>query len=155
MRLSLAGWPPIASHATCLLVGLALAHLTEKQSSESPRFSPQMMIFSLDPRSVPEDNSTKNLRLGTKVVMTKKLGLSSCRVHDSPLDVLAITPQIVLALSVRDPYLHTVVDFLRQNTRQKTASEAGRLERPKIQLEIPSKSLSIPLCWRSPTVIYE
>lgn len=155
MRLSLAGWPPIASHATCLLVGLALAHLTEKQSTESPRFSPQMMIFSLDPKSVPEDDSTKNLRLGTKVLVTKEVGHSSCRLHESPMDVLAIAPQVVLALSVRDPYLHTVVDFLRQNTRQKAASEAGRQDRPKIKLEIASKSLSIPLCRRSPTVIYE
>jgi hypothetical protein len=155
MRLSLAGWPPIASHATCLLVGLALAHLSEKQSHESPRFSPQMMIFSLDPKSILEENSTKNLRLGTKLVMTEKLGHSSCRLHDSPVDVLAIAPQIVLALSIRDPYLHTVVDFLRQNNRQKSASEASRLERPKIQLEISSKSTSIPLCRRSPTVIYE
>jgi hypothetical protein len=155
MRLSLAGWPPLASHATCLLAGLALAHLTEGHSPESPRFPPQMMIFSLEPKSMMEADSTKNLRIGTKVVMTKIFNHSSCRLHDTPLDVLAIAPQIVLALPIRDPHLSTVIIFLRDNHRQKPASETGRQINPKIHLEIVTKSQSLPICHRTPTVIYE
>ena len=155
MRLSLAGWPPVASHATCLLAGLALAHLTEGQSAEGPRFPPQVVIFTLKGKPISDEDSGKNIRPGTKMVVTKTFNSVSCRLHDSALDVLAVDPNLVLALPVRDPHLSSVIAFLRDKSRQKAGYELTGLNKPKQRLELAAKASPMPLCHGSPTVIYD
>jgi hypothetical protein len=155
MRLSLGGWPPVASHATCLLAGLALAHLTAGQSAESPRFSPQVLIFALRGKPHLMDDSGKDLRPGIKLILIQRLNNNSCRLHDTSLDVLAVEPNLALALPLRDPQLSSIVSFLRKKIGQKSSSESNRLDRGNPFLEIASRAQHMPLCKPSPTVIYD
>lgn len=96
MQLSLFGWPPVASHVTCLLTGLALSHLTQVSHAESPRFPPHSVLIALDaPRAFHADPT---LKPGSRIYVVKKEGAERCRTQDVPFLLVASKPQIIIAI---------------------------------------------------------
>lgn len=91
MQLSLNGWPPVASHVTCILVGMSIAHLSRGAPDVRVRIPPKAIALALPPGALPP-----GLSRGTKVHLIRGSDGSGCRLSRTPFAVL--DPQAILTL---------------------------------------------------------
>lgn len=84
MQLSLNGWPPVASHVTCLLLGMSLAHLSRGAPVAKTSLPPKAVALAVSPtvldRSLPRGGKVHGIRAGASG--------GGCRWTESALTIL-------------------------------------------------------------------
>ena len=103
MRLSLFGWPPIASHLVCLFLGFALANLMSERREEPLNLPRHGVAVGFD-RSVSAASSNPMLR-GERVVLVRRGaagGEARCRVGGAAGRLVQIDPRPVVVFGVSD-----------------------------------------------------
>lgn len=97
MRLSLMGWPPLASHLVCLILGMAIANLSVEGPAE--RISLPAKSITL---TIPK---TKRLKTKTPIkpgmrVYAVQPGKSPCRALPEVVLIASVAPQLELSSSL-------------------------------------------------------
>ena len=95
MHLSLRGWPPLASHAACLLLGASLAHLFASDAAPELRLPARALVLSLPPTALRAAGATT--ARGAKVQLTAVRAGTACRLLEAPVALLARHPTVVVA----------------------------------------------------------
>lgn len=96
MRLTLFGWPPVASHLACLLLGTSAAHLLANTGAPRPRVDQHAIL-------VPAPHAAVGrIPPGTKVQVLRGEGDSTCRMTAEPAMVTAADPTPALQVAGRD-----------------------------------------------------
>ncbi len=97
LNLSLNDWPPLASHLACLLLGVALAHLSWRDGPLPLRLPPQSLTLSLPANSI-QRTSAKFASRGVKVQLIQRLpGNTPCRLTPDPWLLLEQNPTFVIS----------------------------------------------------------
>lgn len=139
MQLSLNGWPPVASHVTCILVGMSIAHLSRGAPEQRLRMPPKSVAIAMPPGSV-----GANLARGSKVYLVKTSDDGpTCRLSRAQLTVLDPTAVLTLPLS-EAPSLSTAWPGLR-NAK---GSASG------VMTADARTSETLPLCRANAKVVY-
>ena len=138
MRLSMAHWPPFASHLACILVGVSAAHLTVPESPPI-RVPPKTIVLALPTEILRQGGgglgrgaSTHALRVAT--------GQGLCRLSEQSLKLLEREPHPLLAIPFDEAA--TVGRLLRE------------LKAGDLALRPADAALSLPACLNRPRVVY-
>ena len=141
LNLSLNDWPPMASHLACLLLGVALAHLSWRDGPQPLRLPPHSVTLSLPLNSI-QRTSTKFPSRGSKVhLMLRQPGNTLCRLTPESWLLLEQSPTFVLSASMQS------AAEIPGITR---AVGAKQLE----LLTYPNPQGALPLCAIKPRVTY-
>ncbi len=101
MRLSLFGWPPVASHLTCLLVGLGLGHLpgaAGAPADHGPGLPPKTLAFATGgPTGGDAPRPGSEVLVAVRERATGRL----CLVSLEALTVLGAGPRVTLRAPLR------------------------------------------------------
>ncbi len=84
MHLGLNGWPPVASHMACLVLGLALAHLSRGAGQAPARIPKRGIVLSLP---APAGDAAAAAAHRVRILERDATG-SLCRVTDDPAERL-------------------------------------------------------------------
>lgn len=85
MHLGLNGWPPVASHMACLVLGVALAHLARGAGTPPARIPKRGIVLSLP---APERTTPVERPLRVLVLERDAAG-GLCRLTEEPVERLA------------------------------------------------------------------
>lgn len=101
MRLTLFGWPPVASHLTCLLVGLGAGHLpgaTGAPGERGPGLPPKTVAF-----ATAGPTASEAPRAGSEVLVAVRERSTGrvCLVSTEALYVLSAGARVTLRASLR------------------------------------------------------
>ncbi len=90
MHLGINGWPPIASHMGCLILGVALAHLSRGAGNPAPRLPRRSIVLSLPPEAHDGagTGTTTPFKPGAIQLLRRDAGLPPCRLTDEPVQLL-------------------------------------------------------------------
>jgi hypothetical protein len=138
MRLSLNGWPPVASHLACILIGAALAQVGGGQDAGSERqtLPARKALLAVGKGEV--------LLVGTRTGQTTHLGRREgsgiCLLGDAKVDLLQTQPQIVIAAALR--------------TARAITAAAEEAAAGKLALVGEAEARSYASCRKAPQVIY-
>jgi hypothetical protein len=100
MQLSLNGWPPVASHLACLLVGVSCANVAWKEPPPRPKLPPRTLTLTVaSPKGQAAD--AEATRPGTRVHVVRIAAPIPCRVTADPLLVIEAAQTTSLAASLR------------------------------------------------------
>ncbi len=106
IRLSLFGWPPVASHLTCFLVGLGMAQLPGGASASASgatgggKAGPARSAVLSLPESVGTPPEARPLRPGDDVFLTRTEGTTPCLITTPSLRVEARAPRLAVRFIV-------------------------------------------------------
>jgi hypothetical protein len=155
MRLSLFGWPPVASHVTCLIAGLALAHISQQDSKETLKLPAKSLILTLGDLDASTMNMRSKTKSGAKIFAIKKYDNSTCRLHDKPLIVIATKPQIILSMPLQgSTSFHSIIwgTHVLEQPHNRTIETLKK----NIRIEFMSEddAEKIPSCHNTPRVNY-
>lgn len=133
MQLGINGWPPVASHMACLILGVALAHLSRAAGAAPPRLPIKGIVL-----SVPSPGAATMARVRMFVALPDAQG-NLCRMTEDPIDRLpapGLTVALPLTASARVPDL------------------ARALQTKSTKLVPEADGARLPLCGKGPKVIY-
>lgn len=85
MHLGVNGWPPVASHMACLVLGVALAHLARGAGSAPARLPKRGIVLSL-PAPTGSAKASRPLRV---VLLERDAAGTGCRLTEEPTERLA------------------------------------------------------------------
>lgn len=134
MRLTLNGWPPVASHVTCILVGMSVAHLSRGTPAPSTKVPANSVMFATPAGIVPD--GTKQ---GSAIHLIRNKGRQRhCRLTRAPLTVLNGGRSLAAPMNALDD-LPMTLQALRNRTAIGVGSETAETR---------------PLCLTSTKVVY-
>lgn len=97
VHLGLNGWPPLASHTTALILGVAMAHLSWSEPPPAPKLPPKSLIIHL-PKATTR-LAEKSFARGASVYLVKFLeGGLACRLTAESLVLLEAQPEPLVSL---------------------------------------------------------
>jgi hypothetical protein len=137
MQLSLNGWPPIASHLACLLVGVSSANIGWTQPQPRPKLPPRTLTLTVStPKSTAAPGELP--KPGTQVHLVRAGAPAPCRVTSVPLLLIEQSRTTSLASPLR------------------AASGLAKLGRGLSmgELEIRPAASAVPPCPTTPKVTY-
>ena len=141
MRLSLAGWPPVASHVACLILGVSLAHLANGTGEDGPpQLPPRALVVSLPTAA---GHGVPRILIGKKVQLVRRTpppGRTSCHLAGGPFTLLALRPL---------PLLGAGYSAAPELARILKAAGKGDL-----RLLAANSAGTLPPCAHQPKVIY-
>ena len=99
MSLSLRGWPPLASHAACLILGASLAHLAQRDAPPPLRLPARSVALGLPAGALRAGGAP--LPRGTKVALVQgRTGGEACRILHGPAVLLEKQPAVVVGVEL-------------------------------------------------------
>lgn len=134
MHLGLNGWPPVASHMACLVLGVALAHLARGAGKPPARMPKRGLVLVL-----PAPPGTTTAATPLRVTLHERDAAGTlCRLMDDPVERLAGDGwTLVLPLSA-GPQVPRVLSAARSGALHVAAAERSEG----------------PLCGKGPKVTY-
>jgi hypothetical protein len=138
MRLSLNGWPPVASHLACILIGTALAQVGggKDAGSERQALPARKALLAFGKGEV----LLVGTRPGQATRLARREGAGICLVDDTKVDLLHTQPQIVIAAALR--------------TARAITAAAEEAAAGKLALVGETEARSYASCRKAPQVIY-
>ena len=101
LNLSLNDWPPMASHLACLLLGVALAHLSWRDGPQPLRLPAHSVTLSLPPNSI-QRASAKFPSRGSKVQLLQRIsGNNACRLSSDSWLLVEQSPTFVITAGIQ------------------------------------------------------
>jgi hypothetical protein len=100
MRLNLFGWPPVASHLTCLIIGLGLGHLPGASGAPGDRtaLSARTVLMST---AGPTSGASPHVGSDVVVAVRERSTGRLCLVSVETLHVVASGPHVTLRAPLR------------------------------------------------------
>ena len=138
LDLRLNGWPPLASHLTALLVGVALAHLSWKEGPPPIRLPPKSVTFVLS-QAATQRHAGRRLGRNMKVDLLDKSNASDeCRLSRDPWVILDAEPLLIVS--------SPLANFLELSSMAKSVAAN--------QVEVVPASAKVAMCFAKPKVTY-
>lgn len=138
MQLALNGWPPVASHVTCILVGMSITHLSRSAPPPRSVLAPKTVAFGLAPGLL-----DRKLPRGSKVRLIKTLpDGGKCHLGEGSTSVVEPGSSIGLTLSSSAAAERDLANVLR------AIKERG------VTIADAKTSAAIPACHQSAKVMY-
>ena len=155
MRLSLFGWPPVASHVACLIAGLALAHISQQEPVETLKLPSKSILLTLGEL----DASTHRIRSasnsGAKIFAIKTSQNPNCRLNEKPFIMIATKPQIILSMPFQGITSLRSIGWGTNDLEEANPRTIDSLKKNiRIEFSPDDEAEKIPICRNTPRVNY-
>lgn len=132
LRLGLFGWPPVASHLTCIVVGLACAHFTRAEPAPRMSLASGQVLAALPKApSAPPGGALHLVRDATG---------GACRASTGAWQLVERTPRALVRVPLADAGL--------------LPSAAKEMKGAKTRLEPADLAKNLPICNVTPRISY-